>query len=238
MKKNSYIYLPLLYALYMTVDLLSMGFTYKFVQIGYFFVAAETLVFPITYTIADITAEVYGYAEARKMIWIVFLCNSLFSLGALLLAMLPSPDSSQQEIYNYVFKSLSRGTIAEVLGVQLGAFVNIYVICRFKILLKGKYFGLRCIASSAVGQAVLVVVAMPILFLGLVSMPELYKIMLYSYLYKLVYVVFMAFPASISASILKRKEGVDVYDYAVDYNPFAVFKKKKSALITTRLKNE
>jgi uncharacterized integral membrane protein (TIGR00697 family) len=230
MKNNGYMFLPLLYSIYLTIDLLSMGFCYKFVQIGPFFMAAEGLVFPITYTIADIIAEVYGYNEAKKTIWTIFLCNFIFALGAFILCLVQSVDFSQQETYNYVFKSLLRGTVAEVVGVQASAFINIYIISKLKIHLKGKYFGIRCILSSAIGQALLVIISMPIIFLGHVHLHELFKIMVSSYAYKIIYILIMATPASLLASFLKRKEKVDIYDYRVNYNPFSIFENNQTSV--------
>lgn len=208
--------------LYLTADLLSLVLTYKFIQVGSIFISAEALVFPLTYTITDIIAEVYGYSEARKIIWLVFLCDFLFALSAYFLIKIPSPDEHTQSIYNYTFGLLLRGTIAEVLGVLAGIFINIYAISKLKILARGRYFWLRSIGSSLIGEAILVVISMPILFAHVVSGQNLIKILFFTYTYKIIFAITMALPALAIVMFLKRKENVDAYDYNVNFNPFTL----------------
>ncbi len=38
---------------------------------------AAVIIFPISYIIGDILTEVYGFAAARRVIWLGFLCNVL-----------------------------------------------------------------------------------------------------------------------------------------------------------------
>src|SRR5476649_361564 len=100
-QERAYKYLTLLCMLYLTADLISLALTYKFIQLGPVFLSAEALIFPLTYTITDIIAEVYGYSEARKVIWLIFLCDFLFSLILYFLIRVPSPDIHIQKVYNY-----------------------------------------------------------------------------------------------------------------------------------------
>lgn len=220
---NGYKFLTLMCLLYLTADLASLALTYKFIQIGPIFFSAEALIFPFTYTITDIIAEVYGYSEARKMIWLVFLCDFIFALCVYALIQIPSPDAFIQKSYDYTMGSLLRGTLAEVVGVLAGIFINIYTISKLKILTKGKYFWLRSISSSLVGEAVLVIVSMPILFAGMVSETNLVKVIVCTYLYKIVFALIIALPATLTVAALKYKEQVDAYDHGVNFNPFKIF---------------
>src|SRR6266702_6042665 len=40
-------------------------------------VPAGVIVFPLSYLFGDVLTEVYGYAAARQVIWLGFLCNLL-----------------------------------------------------------------------------------------------------------------------------------------------------------------
>lgn len=217
---KNYKYLTLLCMLYLTTDLISLALTYKFIEVGPIFISAEALIFPLTYTITDIVAEVYGYSEAKKVIWLVFLCDFIFALAVFLLIKVPTSDPMIQKTYDYTLGSLLRGTVAEVIGVLSGIFINIYAISKLKILTKGKYFWLRSIGSSTVGEAVLVIVSMPILFAGMISGQNLLKVIVFTYLYKIIFAIMIALPAAIIATILKRIEQIDVYDYNINFNPF------------------
>ncbi|OGT30989.1 MAG: hypothetical protein A3E87_06135 [Gammaproteobacteria bacterium RIFCSPHIGHO2_12_FULL_35_23] len=212
--------------LYLTADLISAALCYKFVRIHMLFFSAETLVFPFTYAITDIIAEVYGYSIARKLIWIVFLCDTLFGLTTALLVQLPSPTLELQHIYNFVFADLLRGSAGEVLGVLAGIFINIYAVSKLKILTGGKYFWLRSIGSSLIGEAVLVMISMPMIFLGKTSsLHDLAVLMLCSYSYKIIFAFAAAYPATLVVRALKKIEHIDTYDYNIDFNPFAIFEK-------------
>lgn len=222
--KQSYKLLTLMSMLYLTADLASCALSYKFVQIHAIFFSAETLIFPITYVFTDIISEVYGYKIARNLIWIVFLCDFLFALSTSLLVHIPSPTLQLQQTYNFVFAHLLRGSTAEIAGVLCGTFINIYIISKLKIRLSGKHFWLRSIFSSTIGEAVLVLIAMPIMFYGTTSPRNLLILMLFSYLYKIFFAIISAYPATIAVEFLKIIEKTDAYDHGVNFNPFAGFK--------------
>lgn len=227
-EKRNYKYLMFIAMLYLTIDLVSAALAYKFVKIDNLFFSAETLIFPLTYTITDIISEVYGYKIARNLIWQVLFGDFLFSLLTSLLVKIPSPTVEIQNMYNFVFADLLRGSTAETLGVLCGIFANIYAISKLKILTRGKYFWLRSIGSSTIGELVLVVIAMPILFFGKTSIGNLFSLMAFSYLYKIVFAIAAAYPATVIVKILTKSENVDAYDYNVDFNPFAIFRKKNA----------
>lgn len=227
--QKGYKLLLLLAMLYLTADLASCALTYKFAQIHFLFFSVETLIFPITYVITDMITEVYGYNVARQLIWIVFLCDFLFALTTMLLVKIPSPTLQIQQTYNFVFADLLRGSVAEIAGVLCGIFMNIYAISKLKIFTRGKYFWLRSIGSSTIGEAVLVLVAMPIMFLGRSSIHDLMILMLFSYLYKIVFAMVAAYPATLIVALLKKVEKIDVYDYSVNFNPFAIFGKNETS---------
>ena len=46
--------------------------------IGSIFLPAAVVVFPFSYIFGDILTEVYGYQQARQVIWLGFLCNLIF----------------------------------------------------------------------------------------------------------------------------------------------------------------
>ena len=42
--------------------------------------AAINIIFPLTYIIGDIVAEVYGYTVAKKIIWVTLICELFFAI--------------------------------------------------------------------------------------------------------------------------------------------------------------
>jgi uncharacterized integral membrane protein (TIGR00697 family) len=49
------------------------------------FAPAGVVIFPLSYLFGDVLTEVYGYAAARRVIWLGFFCN-LIAVAAFLLA--------------------------------------------------------------------------------------------------------------------------------------------------------
>src|SRR3989339_631711 len=215
-------YYSLLSMFYTTVLLLSVLLDYKFIEVGPFFASAATFVISLTFFLNDVIAEVYGYQRARYIIWASLLCLILFSSLGFFLNKIPTPVEYQVygESYHTVFSLLFRASIANSIAILLGSFVNIYIVSIWKILVKGKYFWLRCLGSSIVGEAIYTITVVCLINLGVVPFAKLIQILIVSYGFKLVFNFIAVIPSSILAEFLKKKENIDAYDYGLDYSPF------------------
>ena len=78
-KDNSTLFM-LMSIIFCTCLLISNVCAYKLISIGPFAITSGVLVFPITYIINDLVAEVYGYQKAKKVIWFGFLMNLVMIL--------------------------------------------------------------------------------------------------------------------------------------------------------------
>jgi uncharacterized PurR-regulated membrane protein YhhQ (DUF165 family) len=81
------------------------------------------------------------------------------------------------------------------------------------VLVKGKYFWLRSLGSSIIGESFYTIFVVSLVNIGIISFKEILQIFLVSYCYKLVFDLIAVTPASLLARFLKRSEGVDVYDF-------------------------
>ena len=82
-------FLGLITALYITFQLVSDVTAGKIIQLGFFTVSATVLYFPVTYILADILTEVYGYEKARSVVWMVLLSSVLAGIIYSLVVFLP-----------------------------------------------------------------------------------------------------------------------------------------------------
>lgn len=216
-----YKYLSLLGMLYITSLLLTAVLVHKMLVIHNISISGGTFVYPFSYFFGDIIAEVYGYKIARQLIWCAFICMFFFDMGAASISHTTHPPSWQfQTDYDVVLGPLPRIFVGDFLAISAGAFVNAYVISKCKVLTRGKYFWLRSIGSSCLGEAVFNIIAFSIMFLGVVSFKIYLEVMLFSYFFKVSYSVFAAWPATCLMRILKKLENTDVYDYNTNFNPF------------------
>ncbi len=200
-----YDYLVLLAMIYLAVDLSSMVFSYKIIKLGSIIAAASSLIFPLTYSIMDIIAEVYGYKIAKKIILYGIICDLIFAIFTLFVSHIPSLSSVQTTAYILVVGSLLRIVFAQTVGVLLGAFVNIYFVTKWRVMTHGRYFWLRSIGSSTIGEAVMLVISVFIALSGIISYSDLVRLIVFTYLYKVIFAILISPFVNIIAIFLKNK---------------------------------
>jgi uncharacterized integral membrane protein (TIGR00697 family) len=233
--KVQYKYLIFLIMLYMTIKLTTVVLIYKIITIGPFSASASTLIMPFWFVMGDVIAEVYGYKVARHVIWMALICQFIFAFACATLITLHAPSGwSHQEAYNQVLGKLPRVALASFLAIVSGAFINAYAISKWKILLRGKYFWLRSLVASSVGELVFTVVAYLTEFLGVTPLPDLLHLMIISYAIKLLLNPILVIPSSIAAFILKRLDNVDAYDFSTNFNPFKMSLEDGSSHLVSR----
>lgn len=202
---SGYDYLLLIVMLYVAIDLSSMVFSYKIITIGPIIGAASSIIFPLTYSIMDIIAEVYGYNLAKKIIFYSILCDVVFAVITLAISYIPSTSLTETTIYFHLFSPLLRVVFAQTIGVLSGALINIYLISKWKIMTNGKYFWLRSIGSSTIGEAVMLIISVLIALAGVLTPFKLFQLIMYAYIYKIIFAIIAAPCISIIAIILKAK---------------------------------
>lgn len=216
-------YLDTLIHVFVVVLMISNLVGPKIVAVGPFRISGAQLLFPITYIFGDIFTEVYGYAASRRAIWTGFFASALLSvMGLIAVALPPAPDWQGQEAFATVFNFVPRMVVASLLAYWAGEFSNAFVMAKLKLLTKGRHLWMRTIGSTAVGQAVDTTVVMIIAFGGSLSASLIATLIVSGYLGKVLYEA-AATPLTYAVvNFLKRKEGVDVFDYSTDFNPFAL----------------
>ena len=183
------------------------------------------------FLLLDIIAEVYGYYQAKKVLYAGLFAFVLYTIVTEVIISLPtSPGvfvkwSSIQDpnAYEYVFNHLYLFCIGVLLSGFLGSILNIVILSKWKIAVQGKYFWFRSVFSSSVAAIIYSFISMILAlspFLKEVTLAEIIKFVLISFGAKILTLSILSFPATILCLIIKKVEGIDVYDYHVDYNPF------------------
>jgi uncharacterized integral membrane protein (TIGR00697 family) len=207
-------------ALFVTCLITANIIVVKQISIGGIILPAAIIIFPLSYIIGDILTEVYGYRQARRVIWLGFLCNLVVVLAIWVGGKLPpAPVFEAQTAYERILGNTPRFLVASFLAYLVGEFANSFVLSRMKMLTKGRWLWTRTIGSTLVGQGVDTVVFLTIAFLGVLPIPVLSIMILSHWLFKSAYEVIATPLTYVVVGYLKRKEGVDVYDYGIDFNP-------------------
>ena len=183
---------------------------------------AGTWTIPLSFFIQDITTEVYGYERSRHLVQlsVIILISYILYLRGTTFFPIPSVETIDAS-YNTVFKVLPRHLIALLAAITVGNLINDYILSMSKKKFRGKYLPLRFIFSTVIGEGALQLVGTLVAWFGTLHFStEILPFMLFSYLYKIAFEALMT-PANIFiCNWLKKNEGVDVYDFGVNYNPF------------------
>ncbi|HJU83339.1 MAG TPA: queuosine precursor transporter [Holophagaceae bacterium] len=180
------------------------------------------LLFPITYIFGDIFTEVYGYAAARRAIWLAFMASILMAaMGLFMIWIPPSPDWPNQKAFEIVFGAVPRMVAASLAAFWAGEFTNSYVLAKMKVWSDGRHVYSRFIGSTVAGQAVDSIIVNFGFHLGRQPVPTIISLILTGYVAKVLYETVMTPVTYLFVNWLKREEGVDVFDQGTDFNPFA-----------------
>ncbi len=195
----------------------------KIVQLGNFSMTAGFIVFPISYILNDCIVEVWGYRQARLVIWTGFLMDFfVVALGGIACMLPAAPFWEGGEAFEFVFGLAPRIVFASLMAFLTGSFINALVMSRMKIRDRGHRFAWRAIASTLLGEGADSLVFFPLAFGGLMPLGELLKLMVLQVTVKTLYEI-IALPLTVRVvGYVKRLEGVDRYDENISYNPFKI----------------
>ncbi|MGB4415436.1 MAG: queuosine precursor transporter [Paludibacter sp.] len=195
----------------------------KLIQIGPIEATAGLLIFPISYIINDLIAEVWGYRKVRLIIWNGFLMNFLAVLIFKLSIWVPgSVNFTHQDAFSLVLGNTQRIVIASFIAFLLGAFLNAFVMSKMKIMQRGRGFSIRAIVSTLVGEGADSVVFFTLAFSGIIPTSALITLILTQTAMKTGYEILALPLTNVLIKWVKKKEEVDVYDKGISYNPLNI----------------
>jgi uncharacterized integral membrane protein (TIGR00697 family) len=184
---------------------------------------AGIVIFPISYICGDVLTEVYGYRQARRVIWLGFLCNLLTVLAIWLGQILPAaPFWKKQDAYEHILGYTPRLLAASFLAYLVGEFANAFVLAKLKIATRGRWLWTRTIGSTLVGQGLDSLVFVTLAFLGTIPLANMASVIITQWLVKTAYEAAVTPLTYGVVRMLKHQEGVDVYDYNTRFNPLLV----------------
>jgi len=195
----------------------------KLITVAGIDMTAGLLIFPVTYIINDLIAEVWGYRKMRLIIWTGFLMNFLAVLVFRISIWAPaSKFFPNQQAFELILHNTERITVASFIAFLLGSFLNAYVMSKMKILQRGRHFSIRAVASTIVGEGTDSLVFFTIAFSGILPMHQLLLLILTQTALKTAYEILALPVTNFVVRRVKKREQTDVFDNKVSYNPFKV----------------
>jgi uncharacterized integral membrane protein (TIGR00697 family) len=111
------------------------------------------LLFPLTYVLGDVLAEVYGLARASRTIILGFVVSGLASLVFFLVDSAPSaPGYDDGPAWHAVLGVVPRIVVASLIGYLVGQFLNAHVLVSIKERFGEGHLWVRLITSTIAGE--------------------------------------------------------------------------------------
>ena len=184
-------------------------------------VTAGLLIFPVTYIINDLIAEVWGYRKMRLIIWTGFLMNFFVVLIFRISIWAPaSHNFLNQQAFELILRNTERITVASFIAFLFGSFLNAYVMSKMKILQHGRHFSVRAVASTIVGEGADSLVFFTIAFSGILNRHQLLFLILTQTALKTAYEIIALPLTNYIVNRVKKIENTNVFDNRISYNPF------------------
>ena len=213
----------LIVALFLTCLITANLIAVKLVDLFGLTLPAAVIIFPVSYILGDILTEVYGYRQARRVIWLGFLCNLLVVVAIVAAQLLPAALFwDGQAAYERILGYTPRILAASFCAYLVGEFANSFVLAKMKIATRGRWLLSRTIGSTLVGQGLDSLVFMTVAFVGAIPAAGFASAVVTQWLAKSAYETVATPLTYLAVNFLKNREGLDVYDHATSFNPFSL----------------
>lgn len=144
---------PYLLALFCAVFLISNITAQKGVALGPLITDGAFFLFPISYVIGDVIAEVYGFRAARRAVFTGFAIAVIAVLSFYIAIWLPAADFyDMNDTFAAVLGLLPRIVAASLTGYVVGQLLNAWVLQRMKDRFGAGHLWARLIGSTIVGE--------------------------------------------------------------------------------------
>lgn len=144
---------PYLLAVFCAVFLISNITAQKGVALGPLITDGAFFLFPISYVIGDVIAEVYGFKTARRAVFTGFGIAVVAVLSFYIAIWLPAADFyDMDDTFAAVLGLLPRIVAASLTGYVVGQLLNAWVLQRMKDRFGPERLWARLIGSTVVGE--------------------------------------------------------------------------------------
>lgn len=111
------------------------------------------LLFPLTYVLGDVLAEVYGFRSARRAIWTGFVLAAVMAGCFALVDLAPAAsDWPYGDAWHSVLGFVPRIVVASLLGYLAGQMLNALVLVRIRERTGPQRLWVRLLGSTLVGE--------------------------------------------------------------------------------------
>ena len=195
--------------------------SYKMVELGPFTVRFGVFVSAFTYIAADMLVEVYGFARLRRVIWMMLASVVLTALIFKAAILWPAAAGwEKDQAFSAIFDRNMMTVSVSLFAMFAGHMANGMIMSKMKTITEGRMLWLRLIASSFVAYGLGATLYYSLAHVPEIGPSDVVPAILSSWFVRLCYEA-IALPLTMQIITMVRKiEGVDVYDTDTNLNPF------------------
>jgi uncharacterized integral membrane protein (TIGR00697 family) len=186
--------------------------------LGGIFTDGGALLFPLTYVLGDVLAEVYGLRQARRAIVLGFVLSAVASIMFLLVgAAPPAPGYENNEAFRAVLGFVPQIVLASLCGYLAGQFLNAYILVKIKERYGERRLWVRLVSSTVVGELVDTVLFGVIAFAAIFTTGQLVSFIVVGWLWKVgVEALFLPVTYAVIKAVKRREPDYAVHAAAAD----------------------
>lgn len=224
-RPNNYTYFNIITALCTTFLLLGLVLQSRLISIGPTYISGTVFVYPLSCFLLDLIAEVYGYQYARQVLWATIIANIIFASVVAIIIKLSFPGfwSTYSNEFDLAMAPIFRTMSFGMISIVVGQFINIYAISKFRVLTKGKYFALRSVSSTMIGEIITALIALIGIFSKRMPTDDIFVIMLTELGIMFILALIWSIPGTFIVKVLQKLEPNRTENEKININPF-VFK--------------
>lgn len=178
-------YYPIIVAAFVSLLLISNIAATKLIAFGPLITDGGALLFPLTYILGDLLAEVYGLGAARRAILLGFAVSAVAAVMFWLVQVSPPAEAwGNQGAFEAVLGFVPRIVLASMAGYLVGQFLNAYVLVALKRRTQERLLWVRLLGSTVVGELADTVVFCTVAFYGIITGAEFLNYVIVGFVWK------------------------------------------------------
>ena len=143
---------PILFGVYCAGLMIQNMLATKTIDVAIFTVTTGVLISPLIFIVQDVSSELFGYKQTKRMVLLSFVMNFIAVVLFQLAIMLPASETyANQEAFSTILGSTLRITCASFGAYITGSLINSKIMVVLKEKNKKSFF-VRAITSTVAGQ--------------------------------------------------------------------------------------
>jgi len=221
-KKKQYILFDFFLALFVIIMISSNLLSIKFTDILGVSVPVGFFLFPFSYILDYLIADVYGYKNARRVLWIGILSILVLLLCLYILVVVPASNHviPLGNINNLILPFI-RNLMASLVAFSISFFISIYILQKLKTKNKKISLFKRIFRSFLISEIIDLSIFCSIAYIGIWDIENIFKFILFAYSLRVIY-EFSLYRIITKPIVMKVHdiEELDIVDYHTNFSPF------------------